>query len=201
VAIWYHWSPAAKGQATRAGAEIHVNLWRLRINKNSQKEETFLDIGLRLRDVSSIADFNLYLPFQLDRAHDVRDLGALLQNRGTLMAVFNEAYFPGDADALGTFSVMDTAHKEILCCHSLRPGIDFTVTPRSYDSQPGSVVHFDTQLCKRFRSQTDQYIRFRIMLDNARNAAFSRLERQTGLKQRFGESRVDLMAYGRTQWS
>jgi hypothetical protein len=24
---------------------------------------------------------------------------------------------------------------------------------------------------------------------------------QTGLKQRFGESRVDLMAYGRTQWS
>jgi DNA invertase Pin-like site-specific DNA recombinase len=23
----------------------------------------------------------------------------------------------------------------------------------------------------------------------------------TGLKQRFGESRVDLMAYGRTQWS
>jgi hypothetical protein len=23
----------------------------------------------------------------------------------------------------------------------------------------------------------------------------------TGLKQRFGESRVDLMGYGRTQWS
>ncbi|MGB8711349.1 MAG: hypothetical protein WCD39_16545, partial [Methyloceanibacter sp.] len=61
------------------------------------------------------------------------------QNHGTLMAVFNEAYFPGDADALGTFSVMDTERKEILCCRSLRPGIDFTVTPRSYDSQPGSV--------------------------------------------------------------
>jgi alkanesulfonate monooxygenase SsuD/methylene tetrahydromethanopterin reductase-like flavin-dependent oxidoreductase (luciferase family) len=27
------------------------------------------------------------------------------------------------------------------------------------------------------------------------------LQSQTGLKQRFGESRVDLMAYGRTQWS
>ena len=31
--------------------------------------------------------------------------------------------------------------------------------------------------------------------------AFPQLEDQTGLKQRFGESRVDLMAYGRTQWS
>src|SRR5947199_5407749 len=90
LAIWYHWAPANKGQAPRAAVDLHVNLWRLRVRKRSTEEETFLDIGLRLSDVASIADFKLYLPFRLDHAHDIIDLGKILQDRTTLMAVFNE---------------------------------------------------------------------------------------------------------------
>src|ERR1700720_607909 len=92
LAIWYHWKPPSKGHQTRASAEVHVNLWRLRIRKNSTKEETFLDIGLLLRDVSSVAEFYLYLPFQIEKAEEIRDLGHLLANRTTLLAVFNEPY-------------------------------------------------------------------------------------------------------------
>jgi hypothetical protein len=66
LAIWYHWSPAKKGQATRAAAEVHVNLWRRRIKRRSNKEETFIDIGFRFRDASSIAAFQLYIPFHVD---------------------------------------------------------------------------------------------------------------------------------------
>jgi hypothetical protein len=179
LAIWYHWSPAKKGQAPRAAVEIHVNLWRLRVRKGSTEEETFLDVGLRLSDVSSIADFKFYLPFHLDHAHDILDLGSVLHDRKTLMAVFNETYFSGDADALGTFLIRDTVGKDVLCCHTLRPGIDFTVSPRDYGTQTGSIVHFNTELCTRFRSDADQYIRFRIMLSKERDTAFSRLERQS----------------------
>jgi hypothetical protein len=174
LAIWYHWAPAKKGQSPRAAVDVHVNLWRLRVRKRSTEEETFLDIGLRLSDISSIADFKIYLPFRLDHAHDIVDLGKILEDRTTLMAVFNEAYFPGDPDAAGTFSISGAGGKEVLCCHALRPGIDFTLAARNY----GTIVHFNAELCSRFRSNSGQYIRFRIMLKGARGQAFSRMERQ-----------------------
>jgi hypothetical protein len=158
---------------------LHVNLWRLRVRKHSTEEETFLDVGLRLSDTSSIADFKLYLPFPLDHAHDIVDLGEILQDRTTLMAVFNEAYFPGVPDAIGTFSISGAGGKEVLCCHALRPGIDFTLAPRNYGKNTSSIVHFNTELCSRFRNNSDQYIRFRIMLKGARDKAFSRMERQS----------------------
>jgi hypothetical protein len=176
LAIWYHWSPAKKGQETRASAEVHVNLWRRRIEKISNKEETFLDIGLRLRDASSIADFRLYLPFHVTQ-NDIRDLGKVLHNRVTLMAVFNEAYIAGEFDVLGTFSIHDTSNVEVLCCHSLNPGVDFTVATRN-DLHSGTIVHFTDGLCTRFRSDADQYIRFRIILDKETDKAFSQLHRQ-----------------------
>jgi hypothetical protein len=174
LAIWYHWAPSKKGQAPRAAIELHVNPWRLRVRKRSTDEETFLDVGLRLSDISSIADFKLYLPFHLDYPHDIVDLGKILQDRTTLMAVFNEAYFPGEPDAVGTFSISGAAGTKVLCCHALRPGIDFTLAPRNY----GTIVHFNTDLCARFLGNTDQYIRFRIMLTGERDKAFSRMERQ-----------------------
>ena len=178
LAIWYHWKSPSKGHQTRASAEVHVNLWRLRVRRNSTKEETFLDIGLLLRDVSSVAEFYLYLPFQIERAEEIRDLGHLLTNRTTLLAVFNEPYSSGEADKLGTFSIIGTDGKEVLNCHTLRPGVDFTVTRRLYPSQPGAVVQFGTHLCNRFIGAAGHYIRFRIMLDHDTDAAFSRLERQ-----------------------
>jgi hypothetical protein len=131
-----------------------------------------------LRDVSSVAEFYLYLPFQIEKAEEIRDLGHLLANRTTLLAVFNEPYSSGEADKLGTLSIIGIDGKEVLNCHTLRPGVDFTVTRRPYPSQPGSVVQFGTHLCNRFTGDTGHYIRFRIMLDHDTDAAFSRLERQ-----------------------
>jgi hypothetical protein len=153
LAIWYHWSPAKKGDATRASAEVHVNLWRRRIKRISNKEETFLDIGLRFSSASSIADFRLYLPFHVTQ-NAIRDLGKILHHHDTLMAVFNEAYIACDLDAVGTFSIHDTDNKEVLCCHSLSPGVDFTVATRN-DIQSGTIVHFTDGLCTRFKSGAD----------------------------------------------
>ena len=40
-----------------------------------------------------------------------------------------------------------------------------------------------------------------VLIGLQRRQVFRLLSGLTGLKQRFGESRVGLMAYGRTQWS
>jgi hypothetical protein len=120
---------------------MHVNLWRRRIKRRSNKEESFIDIGFRFRDASSIAAFQLFVPFRVDQS-GIRDLGHILHDRGTLMAVFNEAYVAGGIDNLGTYAIHDADDKEVLSCHSLRPGIDFTaaivtaaaMTAQSYTS-------------------------------------------------------------------
>src|ERR1700730_11078381 len=91
LALWYHWKAAQKGQATRAAAEVHINLWRRRIKKLSNKEESFLDLGFRFKASSSISDFRLYLPFAISQS-DIVDLGSILHDQTTMMAIFNEAY-------------------------------------------------------------------------------------------------------------
>ena len=175
LAIWYHWSaPAKKGEAIRAAVEVHVNLWRRRIKKRSNKEETFIDIGFRFRDASSVAAFQLYVPFHLDQS-DIHDLGRSLHDRETLMAVFNEAYIAGEVDGLGTFSIREPSGPEIISCHSLRPSLDFTVAIRDQGNHFGTIIHFTEALCARFQSGVEQYLRFRILLNSGRDRAFSQL--------------------------
>lgn len=179
LAIWYHWSaPAKKGQAIRAAVEAHVNLWRRRIKKRSNKEETFIDIGFRFRDASSVAAFQLYVPFHLEQS-DIHDLCHILHDRETLMAVFNEAYIPGDIDSVGTFSIREPNGDKIISCHSLRPGFDFTVAIRDHGKHLRTIIHFTEALCARFQSGVEQYLRFRILLNSERDRAFSQLTRQS----------------------
>ncbi len=178
LAIWYEWRPAQKGHATRAEIQIHINLWRRRFKRRSNEEETFLDIGLRIRDPSSIGSFNLYFPLPL-RQSDVVDLGGVLHDRRTLMAVFNEAFTVDDKDQFGTFGIRESSDQIVLRCHSLAPGADFTVATRQYDSQFATIIHFTDRLCSRFGADEDQYIRFRVVLDKQSDKAFSQLKRQT----------------------
>jgi hypothetical protein len=94
------------------------------------------------------------------------------------MAVFNEAYIAGGIDNVGTYSIHDTNDKEVLRCHSLRPGIDFTAASRDDGQHHGTIIHFTETLCARFKDDVDQYIRFRILLNKEMDHTFSQLVRQ-----------------------
>jgi len=83
LAIWYRWSaPAKRRQSTKAAVELHVNLWRRRIKTRSNKEESFIDLGFRFRDASSVSNFRIYVPFYLEQK-DIHDLGQILHHRET----------------------------------------------------------------------------------------------------------------------
>jgi hypothetical protein len=178
LAIWYRWSaPAKRRQSTKAAVELHVNLWRRRIKTRSNKEESFIDLGFRFRDASSVSNFRIYVPFHLEQK-DIHDLGQILHHRETLMAVFNEAYVPGDIDDTGTFPIMNQNDPAIMYCHCLRPGIDFTSSISDQGGHIGTIINFTASLCGRFKPEVEQYIRFRVILNAQRDRAFSKLTRQ-----------------------
>jgi hypothetical protein len=172
LAIWYQWVPARKGQSPRAEAEIHVNFWRRRVSSRFSNEETLLDIGLKLRHSSSVKSFNLFLPFSV-APEEVLDLGLVLKDHRTLMAVFNEAYDTSDPISPGSFPIRDKSGNVVLVCHALTRKSDFAVTTRQYRDGPGTIIHFDEALCARFDSDQDQYIRFRIILSKSATSVFS----------------------------
>src|SRR5689334_15750248 len=94
------------------------------------------------------------------------------------MAVFNEAYVPGDIDDTGTFPIMNQNDPAIMYCHCLRPGIDFTSSISDQGGHIGTIINFTASLCGRFKPEVEQYIRFRVILNAQRDRAFSKLTRQ-----------------------
>jgi hypothetical protein len=176
LALWYHWVPARKGQTTRSEAEIHVNFWR-RQTRLFRPEETLLDIGVKLRHASSVESFNLFLPFSA-KSEDIVDLGNVLRDERTLMAVFNEPYAAGDLGPRHSFPVRDKNGRVVFVCHTLRMPGDFTVTSRQYEGGPGATIAFTEAFCDRFENDQDQYLRFRINLNSAAASALSFYQRR-----------------------
>jgi hypothetical protein len=94
-------------------------------------------------DTSSIADFKIYFPFRLDHAHDIVDLGKILEDRTTLMAVFNEAYFPAILMRLVHFRSGARAAEPVQCdCRADRgQGVGHPVRrPSGGEIEPDHVV-------------------------------------------------------------
>lgn len=93
IAIWF---TRRSGSSSTVNLEvnIHINLWKLDLNRNSS-DEHFLDIGLKLNNIfkSEPDKIKIYFPFVInEEGNEVIDLGGKLQDKKLVAAIFNENY-------------------------------------------------------------------------------------------------------------
>src|SRR5262249_42752049 len=146
---------------------LHFNLFRRRVSVWTMQDENFLDIGLRLHNVATLSAIKIYIPAQITE-QNIEDLGEVLQDRTTLMALFNEAYAPTGQQGARSFNIVDANGNTLMCCHRVQAGTDFIVTALLVDGNAhGTIISFREAFCERLSRNFDNYIRFRVNLNDA----------------------------------
>lgn len=88
-AIWY--SPKDKeNNNEKIDLEIHFNLWKVKTQKIGKDPTTFIDIGLKIKNIKTIKKIGIYVPFSIDK-EDIEDIGEKMQyDRKLINGIFNE---------------------------------------------------------------------------------------------------------------
>lgn len=73
-----------------ANLDIHLNLWKVKCKKWDRENTTFLDIGLKIRNIEDIKSIYMYIPLKINK-DDLKDLGSLMRNDLKLLnGIFND---------------------------------------------------------------------------------------------------------------
>ncbi len=151
LAIW-----CEKSGDDKPEIDIHLNFWKLPKHKNFSFDK-FLDIGLDLKDASSIKKVHIYFPFKVVQ-DDISDLGEVIcdSNNGNLLsAIFNELYKVTTDSKSNYHQILDSKDKEVFNIYTL----DTTSDIELKNEFKGSIVTI--KLPDRRKKKTYIRLRFR----------------------------------------
>jgi hypothetical protein len=172
LALWYQ-RKGSCDSAHLAQVEVHFNLWRLPLGR-ARPEANFLDIGLKVMNAENIKQIVLFFPFTVSPSQ-VIDLGDLLRNRKTAVAIFNESLSVNQKQQ-GRVQIENEQGKAVLCCHCLNMPHDLMIEPAStrdnVQNHDATILRIKDDVIDRFDRVIDNYVRFRIVLAESALGAF-----------------------------
>lgn len=175
IAIWYSGNTSEHEQ--RAKAELHFNFWKILAKKHffrGNHFHRFLDIGLKIKEPSSVEKIYIYCPFDLEKT-EVIDLGRKFEDVSLLGAVFNENYGIANKSTSDYLKVTDATDNTIFYIYELgnnRFNVEKFKNETGRNNTSGSIISFD--LPKNKPEIDTLYIRIRIKSD--RLSDFSSIE-------------------------
>ncbi len=168
IALWCNRTTTDHSEL-KPSLEFHVNLWRLEKRSNGVTVNA-LDIGMRIKNAKSIESLHLYLPFSVTAA-DVSDLAHLLEKIQIAIAIFNEDLnVITSAPDTSQFAIESSLLK--LACWKLNVKTDIIFYPELHDATSGTTMVFTNVIFSGCSSDSERYVRLRINLSSAGQAAF-----------------------------
>ncbi|UTS88162.1 hypothetical protein [Rhizobium anhuiense] len=148
--------------------ELHVNLWR-----DPPAGVDFIDLGLKLENVTRLSRFYVLLPFLIDKS-DLKDLSEVMRFGQTLDAVFNTVVeLEGVKDR---HYQTKSKGRPFVTIHGIDIGNDIKIEPvEDNATQTYCILTFSEQFCTRLRRAPGpaQYLRFRVELKKGAGSALT----------------------------
>lgn len=164
LALWYQRNKSHPVKEKRPSMELHVNLWRRVGRMRHESEVNYLDVGIRILEPRDLGALNLYVPFSAAECQ-IEDLGHLLREKEIASAVFNEVLDVRSADGSDELFYLEHNNDHILSVHIVDVDRDIKFVSNFAGSTPeGFVVRLERDLCSRFNSPGEHYLRFRFKL-------------------------------------
>jgi hypothetical protein len=159
IAVWYdHKNTVEK---TDVELDLHINFWKLR-NRQSKKQEYFLDLGFMVSNIDQVSKFHIHFPFDIGQ-NEIEDIGIKLHNHHDLInSVFNEYYQVKDGTTPKQHSVLNNQNETQFIIYA----IDFTNGLRDFcletNKYGGSMLSIDVDSITLQKDSKKYYFRFRI---------------------------------------
>ncbi len=158
IAIWYKEKTSNPSQEEKI--DIHINLWKLKVNNKPKKSEFLMDFGFMIHDITHIEMLHIHFPFKVEQKN-LLDLGGVLhKSKEYVNSVFNENYILTDpAEAPKQKRVQDQGHKTVFTIYAL----DFTTGDTSLQSCfDGTQLSINLFNIPKNPDNTKYYFRIRI---------------------------------------
>jgi len=99
----------------RTKAEVHFNLWNMHYKAALPP---FLDVGIKLNNISDCSSINFFVPFFLAK-EEVSDLGIVLKEGNILCTIFNEDYIVSQNGSSKLLTVQNSNSEPVMGIYCL----------------------------------------------------------------------------------
>ena len=162
MAFWYDKKKSNSNVDNKLSAVMNFNLW----TQCSSGEESFIDIGLLVSNISAAAKLHFYMPFPSVK---VQDISKTIKESKLISAIFNEKYSVVDKSNTDNFWPVLEADEVKFIIYSWDVQNNGPVTQS--DLNHGTLITIDTEKIEKevkkvsdqqVSSESDFYFRFRV---------------------------------------
>lgn len=170
-AIWY--DEKGNKDLEKISIELHFNLWKLKklsSRQNKDKSNIFLDIGIKVKNITNVDKINIFIPFQVN---SIEDIGMKMKdNRKLINGIFNDDCEIRKSNSKNGVTISRNNDQDIIKIHTLDSQYQKNYEINKHDD--GTIISIITE---KYRKEDDvsDYFRFRIKIKNINK--FGKLKR------------------------
>lgn len=161
-AIWYNGKE--NKDTGKISIELHFNLWKLKklsSRQNKDRSNIFLDIGIKVKDITNVNKINIFIPF---RVNSIEDIGIKMKdNRKLINGIFNDDCEIRRSNSQNGVTISRNGGQDIIKIHTLDSQYQKNYKINKHDD--GTIISIITKKYRKEDTVSD-YFRFRIKIDN-----------------------------------